>query len=83
MPVALVTGASRRAGIGAAICRALAAAGSDVGFTHWRPYDRAVPWPADEQGPDALADELRALGVRCLAIEADLADPTSPGRVLD
>ncbi|MGD9893037.1 MAG: 3-ketoacyl-ACP reductase, partial [Dehalococcoidia bacterium] len=32
--VAIVTGAGRRLGIGAAICRALAAAGADICFTH-------------------------------------------------
>jgi len=42
--VALVTGASRLQGIGAAICRALAARGADVSFNHWRPADAAFPW---------------------------------------
>ncbi len=41
--IAVVTGASRRQGIGAAICRALAANGADVFFTHWRPFDRGRP----------------------------------------
>ena len=36
--VAPVTGASRRVGIGAAVCRALAKSGANVAFTHWRAY---------------------------------------------
>lgn len=80
---ALVTGASRRQGIGAAVCRALAAKGADVFFTHWRAYDRAMPWGADEDGPSALAAEVRGLGVQCEGVEADLADPTTAPRVLD
>lgn len=81
--LALITGASRRQGIGAAICRRLAAEGSNVAFTHWRPFDREAPWPGDEEGPDALADELRALGAACQAVEVDLADPEAPGQLLD
>jgi 3-oxoacyl-[acyl-carrier protein] reductase len=71
--VALVTGASRRVGIGAAVCRALATAGADIAFTHWRAYDRAMDYP-DEDGPDALLAELRDLGARVEAFERDLSD---------
>src|SRR5947207_258458 len=81
--VALVTGASRRAGIGAAICRALAKESADVCFTYWRAYDRTMTWGADEDGPEALQTELRALGVRCEAIEADLSDARALAGVLD
>lgn len=49
--IAIVTGASRRRGIGAAICRALAANGADIFFTHWSAFDRTLPWGADENGP--------------------------------
>jgi 3-oxoacyl-[acyl-carrier protein] reductase len=81
--IALVTGASRRGGIGAAICRALAAQGVDIAFSCWQPYDRSQPHGADDAGPHALAGELEAQGVRCAAIEADLADPDAPARLLD
>jgi 3-oxoacyl-[acyl-carrier protein] reductase len=81
--VAVVTGASRRQGIGAAVCRMLAGHGADILFTHWRAYDHAQPYGADPDGPDALHRELRELGVRAEALEIDLADPESPGRVLD
>jgi 3-oxoacyl-[acyl-carrier protein] reductase len=80
-PIALVTGASRRQGIGAAICRILAERGYDIAFTHWQSYDRQMDY-ADEDGQVALASELEALSVRVLPIETDLSDPNSPARLL-
>ncbi len=81
--VAVVTGASRRRGIGAAVCRALAAQGADVLFTHWQAYDRTQPHGADEDSPAALEEELRAMGVRAAGLEVDLSRPESAERVLD
>lgn len=82
--VAVITGASRRGGIGAAICRALAGRGADVLFTHWRAYDReAGEGVEDPVGPEVLLDELRSLGVRAEEFEADLSLPETPERVLD
>lgn len=80
---ALVTGASRRIGIGAAVCRALAAHGMDVFFTTWRAYDQTMPWGEDADAPALLADELRALGVRCAYLEADLSQPETPAKIMD
>jgi 3-oxoacyl-[acyl-carrier protein] reductase len=81
--VALVTGASRRRGIGAAICRALASHGADVLFTHWQPYDQTQPLGVDLDGPTGLQHELREFGVRAEELAIDLADPAAPERVLD
>ena len=81
--VAVVTGASRRQGIGAAICRALAAQGADILFTHWQAYDHAQPHGADADGPAALEGELSAMGVRAVGLEIDLSLSESPARVLD
>jgi 3-oxoacyl-[acyl-carrier protein] reductase len=81
--VALVTGASRRAGIGAAISRALAAKGADIFLTYWSAYDTAMPWGKDEHHLLQFVDELRALGVRVEALEVDLSSPDSPAYVLD
>ena len=65
---ALVTGVSRRAGIGFAIARRLEEAGAQVFTQGWTPHDAAQPWGADE----TLAP----------SIEADFADPTAPARVV-
>lgn len=81
--VAIVTGASRRRGIGAAICRALAAQGADVLFTHWQAYDRTQPYGADEDFPQALEHELRERGGRAAGLEVDLTDPGAAAFVLD
>ncbi|MCC6793133.1 MAG: SDR family oxidoreductase [Thermomicrobiales bacterium] len=81
--IALVTGASRRVGIGAAICRALAANGHDIAFTYWKPFDRASYADADEDGPDGLAGELREMGSRAEAFEADLSLAETPANLLD
>src|SRR5687767_6379003 len=81
--IALVTGATRLGGIGAAICRALAARGADVAFSHWRPYDAAFPWAGALSEPDDLEREIVWAGVRAAAIECDLSDPEAPGWLLD
>ncbi len=81
--VALVTGASRLRAIGAATCRTLAAAGADIALSHWRPYDAAFPWVGAADEPVRLAADLRRMGVRAEEIEADLADPDVPERLLD
>ncbi|HET7541322.1 MAG TPA: SDR family oxidoreductase [Polyangiaceae bacterium] len=59
---ALVTGGSR--GIGAATARSLAAAGADV----------AISYQSSAEKADAVVSELRALGVRAAAFQADQGD---------
>ena len=81
--VALVTGASRRRGIGTAICRALAAEGADVFFTHWVPFDRTQPVGGEPGFPAELQEELSGTGVRAESMEIDLSLPDSPERLLD
>jgi 3-oxoacyl-[acyl-carrier protein] reductase len=81
--IALVTGASRKIGIGAAVCKALAAKGLDVAFTHWSPYDATMPWGKDSEAVASLLDELQKAGARAFALEADLAQPDSAVKILD
>src|SRR5260370_31668571 len=78
----IVTGASGRRGIGAAVCRALAQAGSDIFFTHWSPYDRRMPWGAEEDEPDYLQRQVQALGVRCEHLMIDLGTADAPQRLM-
>ncbi|HYO30352.1 MAG TPA: SDR family oxidoreductase [Thermomicrobiales bacterium] len=79
--VAIVTGASRRNGIGAAVCWALATAGADLFFTTWQANDR-MQGLADPDGPAALLADLRGLGIRAEAMEADLSLSETPEAVL-
>lgn len=85
--VALVTGANH--GIGAAAARALAAQGAPVLLA----YLRLEPDPGDgtpaaygeqrAQRAEDVVREIEAAGGRAVALEADLADPAAPGRLLD
>jgi 3-oxoacyl-[acyl-carrier protein] reductase len=80
--VALVTGASRRIAIGAAVARRLSADGAAVLVHGWSPADAEQEWGADEGGAGALVEELRAAGGRADLAEADLADPEAPARLV-
>lgn len=55
--VAVVTGVSRRRGIGFAIASRLIGMGASVFLQHYSPHDSEQPWGADSI--DALVDELR------------------------
>ncbi len=81
-PVALVTGVGRTRGIGAAIALRLAGAGWDIAFTHWTPYDARMPWGAEPGATARIRAALAERGAAHLALEADLADPAVPDRVV-
>ena len=81
--IAIVTGASRRQGIGTAVCRALAANGIDIFFTHWSTYDHSMPWGAEEDWPALLQHELQEMGVRCEHLAVDLSVVESVTRIMD
>ena len=76
--VALVTGATRLAGLGAAIAHALAQAGADIGCGYCRAYDRQQPWGVKDAEPEELLAQLRRLRVRAVGCEVDLARPEGP-----
>jgi 3-oxoacyl-[acyl-carrier protein] reductase len=86
--VAIVTGVSRRVGIGLAVARRLAALGAGLFVTSWAAHDREQPWGADPGGVAAVLAELGsgdasspAVG-RVEHLEADFLDPEAPDRVM-
>ncbi|MFF7985692.1 SDR family oxidoreductase [Streptomyces sp. NPDC007901] len=82
---ALVTGASRRAGIGHAVARRLAAYGASVYLHHHVPHDSAMPW-GNDRVEDVVASVREALGdprARVVAGPGDLADPAEPARLVE
>jgi len=72
---ALVTGVSRRAGIGHAVARQLSALGARLFLHHYAPHDRDQPWGADPGG----VPDLGAAG----ELSLDLAGPEAPARLVD
>jgi NAD(P)-dependent dehydrogenase (short-subunit alcohol dehydrogenase family) len=71
---ALVTGVSRRAGIGFAAAQRLRELGAELFVHGYAPHDAEQPWGADATGVPQLAAELGARG----HAELDFADPAAP-----
>ncbi len=80
--IALVTGATRHIGIGAAVCQALARQGADIAFTHFSTYDQAM-YGTNSGEPAAIAAGLRELNVRVADIDIDLSEPDAATRLMD
>ena len=85
--VAIVTGVSRRVGIGLAVARRLAALGAGLFVTSWAAHDREQPWGADPGGVAAVLAELGSGDASSPAgrvghLEADFLDPGAPDRVM-
>ena len=85
--VALVTGVSRRAGIGYAVARRLAALGASLFLHHYAPHDRDQPWGDDPDGAEAVVAGVRsALAAADASVdhmELDLALPEAPAQLID
>lgn len=77
--VALITGAGRYRGIGRAVALRLAADGADMAIAAvardpatFPEAEQAMGW----RGAESVADEVRALGRRAIAIDCDVTDRT-------
>ena len=81
--VAIVTGASRKIGIGAAIARTLAAAGANIFLTYFLPYDDAQPWHSNPHEVQELLAQLHATGVKAYGMEANLSKPAAATHIFD
>lgn len=81
--IAIVTGASRLKGIGAAICSELAAAGFDIFFTYWTEYDKDMPWGILNEEPREIKNELDKMGVKSFCMELDLTKVDSPQKLFE
>ena len=80
----LVTGVSRRSGIGHAIACRAADYGASIVAHHYRPHDAAQPWGADDV--EAVMASIRTHLVdpaQLIDITADLAAPGEPARVVE
>ena len=76
MSAVLVTGVSRRSGIGFAVARRLLEQGHRVVVHSWAPHDDEQPWSGDD-----LAALLADLGDPP-HLAADLADPVAPAQLV-
>lgn len=79
---ALVTGVSRRAGIGFAIARRLALGGADLLIQAFTSYDEGKRWH-EPGGAEACASELATTGVHVELVEANLAEVGTPARLVE
>ena len=80
----LVTGVSRRIGIGHAIACRAADYGASIVAHHYRPHDVSQPWGADDL--EAVMDSIRSHLVgpaQLIDVPADLASPGEPARVVE
>lgn len=80
----VVTGVSRRSGIGFAVACRLAAYGAHVLCHHYAPHDAQQPWGSDEI--DAVLDGVRAHAIdggRVEGIHADLTAAGAPESVIE
>ena len=67
-PIALVTGCSRKVGIGAAIAQALAQDGFDVFITYPRSYDHESGLAGRADEPEILLADLKRMDIRADAL---------------
>jgi 3-oxoacyl-[acyl-carrier protein] reductase len=80
---AIVTGASRINGIGAAVCLKLAEKGANIFFTTWSTYDKAMHKGNHQNDADLLVGKLEHCGISASYEEVDLSDSAQITNLLD
>jgi len=78
--VAVVTGVTRRRGLGAAIARELVGAGAAVFIAYFREYDKRQAWGVAPDEPERI---ISALGEQGAGIELDLSNPSAAVELFD
>ncbi len=81
--VALITGVSRRQGIGASLARRLLDDGASVLASGWEPHDEEMTWGADPGGIAAVLEELGGEGPDLAYQAADLERPEAAAELID
>lgn len=81
---AIVTGVSRRGGIGFAIACRLAGMGADLMLCHHAAHDRAQPWGGDDVAAviGGVREACLDPGQRVIDLGIDLGEPEAPDLVL-
>ena len=80
----LVTGVSRRIGIGHAIACRAADYGASIVAHHYRPHDVSQPWGADDVEAVMASIRSHLIGpAQLIDVPADLAAPGEPARVVE
>ncbi len=80
---AIITGVSRRKGIGTAIAKAFAACGADLLLISWPHYDRTMPWGYSDGDMDETVREIKSFGTKCEVLEIDFSESTVATAVFD
>ena len=78
---AIITGVSRRKGIGSAIAKTFATHGAGLLLVSWPSYDRSMPWGYSEGELQQTVSEIRSVGVQCEVLEMDLSDAPAAKKI--
>jgi 3-oxoacyl-[acyl-carrier protein] reductase len=81
--IALITGVSRKKGVGFAIAQALAQSGVSVFLAYFRPYDAQIHKEESSQEIEGIVKEVEQTGSEVETLEIDLSLPESPKKLID
>ena len=81
--VALITGVSRKQGIGFGIAQRLAQAGADLFLHGYGDYDSQQRWGADKHGMEGIVEDLWHYGVRIQSTNHNFRDPVTPYKIME